>query len=108
MAQNWTPPPPVGSQPQPPVGSQPPPNYLVWGILATLFCCLPGGIISIIFATQVNSKYAAGDFAGAQDASKKAKLFVIISVGIGLLIWIVGLIYWIVMIGILASQSANR
>ena len=53
----------------------PPPNYLVWAILTTLLLCLPLGVASIVFSTQVNSKWAMGDVAGAQDASAKAKKF---------------------------------
>ncbi|GAB3065582.1 CD225/dispanin family protein [Stenotrophomonas tumulicola] len=51
------------------------PNHLVWSILTTLFCCLPLGIVSIVFAAQVNGKVAAGDIAGAREASDKAKKF---------------------------------
>ena len=51
------------------------PNHLVWAILSTLFCCLPLGIVSIVFAAQVNGKVAAGDIAGAREASDKAKKF---------------------------------
>jgi hypothetical protein len=58
----------------PPAGP-PPPNYLVWAILSTLFCCLPLGVVSIVFAAQVNSKWASGDVAGARDSSAKAKQF---------------------------------
>lgn len=58
-------------------GQQPPPNYLVWAILTTVFCCLPLGVVSIVYASQVNSKFIAGDVAGAQDASDKAKRFAI-------------------------------
>jgi len=63
MDQNYqqTPPPP-----------QPPKNWLVESILVTLFCCLPFGIAGIIFATQVNSKWTAGDYNGALQASKDA------------------------------------
>ncbi len=57
-----------------PQGS-PPPNHLVWAILSTLFCCLPLGIVSIVFAAQVNSKWTSGDVAGAQEASAKARKF---------------------------------
>ncbi len=56
------------------------PNNLVWAILATLFCCLPAGIVSIIYAAQVNNKLAAGDVAGAQESSEKAKKWAIYSV----------------------------
>jgi len=54
-----------------------PPNYLVWGVLATLLCCPPFGITSIVFSSQVNSKWASGDVAGAQAASDKARKFAI-------------------------------
>jgi uncharacterized membrane protein len=62
----------------------PPPNYLVHSILVTLCCCLIGGIIAIVNAAQVNSKWAAGDRAGALKASANAKLWCIISVVVGL------------------------
>ena len=68
------------------------PNYLVQAILVTLFCCLPFGIAAIVFAAQVNSKLAAGDYAGAVDASNKARTWCWVSFGLGLagsLIWFV-------------------
>lgn len=49
-----------------------PPNNLVWAILATLLCCLPTGIVAIVYAAQVDSKFAGGDVAGAQHASEQA------------------------------------
>ena len=55
--------------------SEPIPTYLAQSILTTLLCCLPLGVVAIVFAAQVNSKQAAGDYAGALEASKKAKLF---------------------------------
>lgn len=69
-------PPPAGYQPYSggPTGPKPP-NYLVWAILSTLFCCLPLGIASIVFAAQVDGKYNSGDYAGALDSSAKAKKF---------------------------------
>jgi hypothetical protein len=57
------------------------PNYLVQSILMTIFCCWPLGIPAIIFASQVNSKLALGDYAGAVDSSKKAKMFCWIGFG---------------------------
>ena len=52
-----------------------PDNYLVWAILSTLFCCLPLGIASIVFAAQVDGKYNSGDYVGAQASSASAKKF---------------------------------
>jgi hypothetical protein len=69
-----------------PTPGSPPPNYLVWSILTTVLCCLPLGVVSIVFAAQVNSKWSAGDVAGAQNASNKARLFAILSAVIGLVV----------------------
>ena len=64
----------------------PPPNYLVFAILTTIFCCQILGIVSIVFAAQVNSKWAAGDFEGALNASKNAKLWAWVAFGCGIAI----------------------
>lgn len=73
-------------------GGPPPPNYLVQSILVTLCCCLPFGIAAIVFAAQVNSKHAAGDVTGAQEASRKAKMFCWISLIAGIIGITIGVI----------------
>jgi len=60
-------------------------THLVKSILTTLFCCLPLGITSIVFASQVNSKELHGDIAGAQEASRKADAFANWGIGIGVI-----------------------
>jgi hypothetical protein len=67
----------------------PPPNYLVFAILTTIFCCQILGIVSIVFAAQVNSRWNSGDHQGALDASKNAKLWAWIAFGSGLIIGLV-------------------
>ena len=79
MSQEWTPPPV-------PETHDKVPNYLIPAIISAL-CCFPLGIISIIFAAQVNSKVTAGNIAGALDASKKAKMFSYIFIGLGIVVW---------------------
>jgi hypothetical protein len=79
----------------PPAGTTVP-NYLVFAILTTVFCCLPTGIPAIIYAAQVNGKLLAGDYAGAQVASKNAKLWCWVSFGIGL----VGTLFWVLIVGV--------
>jgi hypothetical protein len=67
------------------------PNYLAQAILVTLFCCVPFGIVSIVYAAQVNGKLVAGDYSGAVESSKKAKTWCWVSFGIGLgwmVIWL--------------------
>jgi len=61
----------------------PPPNYLAFAILVTIFCGKIFGIVAIIFAAQVNSKWSAGDIAGATNASRNAKLWAWISFATG-------------------------
>ena len=123
------PPPPGGDAPPPPPpppggfsggGGQYPPqggggygapmekinNYLVPAILATLFCCLPTGIVAIIMAAQVNSKLAQGDVAGAKQSAKNAKTWTFVSVGLGLL----AIILWVVLVvflGVLGNSVDN-
>ncbi len=71
-------PPGYQPQPQPGYGSQPqrpamPATYLVWAILATLLCCMPFGIVSIVKASQVSSLYYQGNYAEARAASRAAR-----------------------------------
>jgi Interferon-induced transmembrane protein len=98
------PPPPYGAQGVPGATGAPPPNNLVWGILSTVLCCLPLGIPSIVFATQVNTKWAAGDVAGAQDASDKARKFAIWAAIAGI---IGGVLYAIFFFFVLGAAVQN-
>jgi len=96
--------PPVGIPSPTPNFSPAPkiPNYLVQSILATLFCCLPFGIVAIVYAAQVNSKVQGGDIAGAEVSSRKAKRWCWIS----LWSWLaVGVIYLIIM-GVIMLMGA--
>jgi hypothetical protein len=91
---------------QPPPYQEPIPNHLVWAILSTLFCCLPLGIVSIVYAAQVSSKQAIGDIAGARQASDNAKKWAIASAGVGVVLII---LYVLFIAGIIAtgvSQSS--
>lgn len=92
--QSVTPPPYTGSV-QPPVyqsdtqdpgTSQPmPPTYLIWSIVCTLLCCFIPGLFAIFFSSQVSSKYYAGDIEGAEKASRRAEIWIIISFVLGVI-----------------------
>jgi len=60
-------------------------NYLVTSILITLCCCVPAGIVAIIYAAQVNSKLAAGDIRGAQESARLARIWSWVGFGCGVL-----------------------
>jgi len=97
MSQQWNPPPAGG-------GTTTVPNYLVPAILS-IFCCWPLGIVAIIFAAQVNGKVASGDLQGAADASKKAKMFSFIAIGIGVVVGVIYLLLTILGIGMGALSN---
>ncbi|MFI5792187.1 CD225/dispanin family protein [Streptomyces sp. NPDC051677] len=81
---------------------RPPPNsYMTPAILVTLLCFLPTGIAAIVFASQVSAKSAAGDYPGAVEASRKARILILVSVGIGVVFWL------IVIIAASASDTSN-
>jgi hypothetical protein len=113
MSSFGTPPPPP---PQPAYGGggiqgAPPPNYLVWAILSTVLCgctallSLPLGIASIVYSTQVNSKWAMGDVAGAQAASEKAKKFAIFAAVLWVILSVISVI--LVAAGIVDLNSSG-
>ena len=70
-------------------------NYLVWAILSTLCCCLPTGIVAIVYAAQVDSKLAGGDYHGAVEASNNAKMWSWISFGASIA---VGALYFMLIV----------
>ena len=70
-----------------------PPNYLVWAILVTLFCCNIGGIIAIIHSSRVSSRYIAGDYEGAAYASRQARNWIIASACVGFVLMIAYIVW---------------
>lgn len=81
-----------------------PPTYLWLAILSLLCCCVPLGIVSIIYATKVESTYIKGNYALAKEKSDKAKLWGILAVVLG---FIAQLIYFIFMGAELFSTLQN-
>jgi len=95
---------PAGPEPRPAV--KPPPNYLVYAILTTLFCCLPFGIVAIVYAAQVDSKAIAGNMAEAQANSKNAKTWCWVAFGCGAAVWLIyiGIFFMGMMAAIVEGQ----
>lgn len=57
----------------------PPSSYMVWAILTTILCCLPFGIVSIIYASKVDSEWMRGNYESAYRNSRLAKNWAIAS-----------------------------
>lgn len=110
------------AMPQNPYGAQPhpysqglnadnglppcPPDYLAFAIIVTLFCCLPFGIVSIVYAAKVSVRYNRGDYHGALDASNSAKRWAWISL-IAVLVFFIAYIF-IFLIGMSEYFSLNN
>jgi hypothetical protein len=73
------------------------PNNLVLAIIASavslIFCCLPHGLVSLIFALQVDKKAQAGDIQGATNAARQAKMWAWISIIVTAVWFLVSLIF---------------
>ncbi len=68
-----------------------PDNHLAWAILSTIFCCLPLGIVSIVYSSKVDGLYNAGDYAGAFNAASKAQSYALWGTIIGFICILCGI-----------------
>ena len=78
-----------------------PETHLTKAIIVTVFCCLPFGIASIMFASKVASCFAIGNYQEAMEKSKEANKWA--NIGI-----IAGLIYYIIYIVIILVCVINE
>ena len=62
-----------------------PPTYLVWSILATVLCCVPLGIVSIIYSSNVTKYFNNNEYLKAKKASDKALYWTIANI----IVWMV-------------------
>lgn len=70
-----------------------PSNWLWQSIIATILCCLPFGIVGIIFAVKVDSLYFKGQYAESERMAQKAKVWTLVAFVVGL----VYIIFWTIM-----------
>jgi hypothetical protein len=88
-------PPPVPPQQEPPAVDIPPlkPHNWLWqSIVATILCCIPFGIVGIVYAAKVDSFYFNGQYEDSERAARKAKMWTIIAFMFGVAYWIVSII----------------
>ena len=94
------PPPPLAATPPalstsaaPPASAGVPTN-LVWAILATVLCCLPFGVVAVIYASKAGTANAAGDAEAAKAAAHAAAVWA----------WVSFIAYWaVVLLGAAAA-----
>ncbi len=81
------------------------PTYLVQAILVTLFCCMPFGIVAIVYAATAQSKNQVGDTNGAMIASNSAGKWCWASFWLGILPAVIWLLF--VIISIIAGITSE-
>lgn len=59
--------------------------YLVLSIITTVCCCLPFGVVGIVYATKINSAMNAGNYEEAQKSAKTAKIWIIVAAAVGVI-----------------------
>lgn len=83
-----------------------PQSYLWLGILTTILCCLPLGIVSIVKAAKCKQRYARGMYEESYAYSRSAKIWGIWSAIIGFVL-IAAYVIFVIILAKEASDSYN-
>jgi Interferon-induced transmembrane protein len=86
-----------------PAGQQPPKTWLVESILVTLLCCLPFGIVGIVNASSVESRFRSGDIEGAKRASEQAGKWTKWGLFAGIAVWVLSIVFYVVFFALAIS-----
>ena len=83
-----------------------PDSNLVWAILCTLLCCLPFGIVSIVYAAKVDSLWYSGRHQEAIDAANSAKKWAMWGAIISIICTFLYIMVYVVILGATFSLPA--
>lgn len=72
--------------------------------MTTILCCLPLGIVSLVYSNKVSGLWAQGRYAEAQTASDNAKKWAIISAIVGVVAYVIGVVLWFVVFAVAVSN----
>jgi len=77
-----------------------PDNYFIWAVLSTVLCCLPLGVVSLVYSSKVSTHYLNGEYQQAETASKNAKKWAVAS---AIAAGVVAVLYLLLIIGLAVS-----
>ncbi len=69
-----------------------PNNHLVMAIVSTLFFFWPFGVVSIVYASKVDTRINEGDYKAAEEASNKARSWWLASLIAAVVGWVIAII----------------
>lgn len=78
----------------------PPPSLLGWSIAVLLCCCLPGGIVGLVYHSKAQTEFARGKFDDARSAYDTGKNWLIGSA-------IVGFVFTVIYVWFAASRAGG-
>ncbi len=84
-------------------GMAEPKTNLVLAVLSTFFCCVPFGIVSMIYALKVDSYWNAGRYQKAYEASNAAKNWALASI----MVYVIGIVAYLFLLLLGVVTSAN-
>ncbi|MFA4986017.1 MAG: CD225/dispanin family protein [Candidatus Brocadiia bacterium] len=64
-------------------------SHLAWAILVTILCCVPFGVVAIVYSTNADRAAMQGNLEFARASAKKAMMWLRLGLIAGLTIWIV-------------------
>ena len=70
-------------------------TWLIPSVLVTMFCCLPLGIVSIIYAAGANDALSHGNFELAREKAAVAKTWFFVALAGGILSNVLGFVIWL-------------
>ncbi len=71
-----------------------PASYLGWAIASLVLCCVPLGIVAVVYAARVDALWMSGNHTAAAAASRKARAWVLATATVG----IVGLVLYALLV----------
>ncbi|KAJ8049681.1 Interferon-induced transmembrane protein 3 [Holothuria leucospilota] len=80
-----------------------PPDYFVFSLLVTIFCCLPFGIVGLVKSSEVRTRAAMGDSDGALQSSLSAKKWAYAGLITGLAIFGAVILFYVLLFVIVYS-----
>lgn len=86
-----------------PMRGQPPKNWLVESILVTIFCCLPFGLVGLVHASQVESRFFLCDIEGAERAAFEARKWTMVAMWVGISV----IVLYFLFIGVIMSFASS-
>lgn len=83
------------------------PDYFIWSLLETLLCCLPIGVVALIFSCKANSAKSAGEYAAAQKNADRAKITLLFGL-CGAVLYVIAVIGIMIALLLPAVQTARE